>query len=379
MRKLRPGSRICLNLSQNDSSFCVALSAALSVAGWLLAEHILNLLRTPQAIHADALVYLRISFLGMPIATMGIMTTMGLRGVGDARTPLYSMILTTVLTALLNPVFILGWGPIPAMGIAGSALAGLVGGAIGAGWLITVLYSRDLPLRLRGAEVGYLVPKGEELAYVAGKGLPMGGTMMINTLSAAIMFNLVNREGMVMSAAYSAVLQIWNYVQMPAFATSMAVSAMVAQNVGAGQHHRVGAITRAGVWANTAVTIVLTAAILLFDVPLLALFLGTGSAAIPEAEHIQDLATAAWVLSGVMMVHSGTLRACGVIILPLLIVITSHYFARLGFYFVFYDALGADALWLSYPFGSLVGMVLMWWAYARGPWRKELGRKGITG
>lgn len=352
--------------------FCMALSAAVSLLGWLWAEEILRALKTPESIHDAALAYLRISFIGTPIATMGMMTTMGLRGVGDARTPLYSMILISVLTALLNPVFILGWGPIPAMGIAGSAWAGLVGGTIGAGWLVAMLYTRDLPLRLRGKELRYLLMLREEIGYVAGKGLPMGASMVINTLAAAIMFNLVNREGMVTSAAYSAVLQIWNYIQMPSFAVSMAVSAMVAQSVGAGQHGRVGEVTRVGIWFNTGVTVVLSSLILVADAPLLALFLGTGHAAIAEAEHIQNLSTAAWIFTGVMMVHSGTLRAYGVVMMPLLIGIASQYFARIGFYTVFYPALGADALWLAYPFGSFLALVLTWWLYAKGGWRKGL-------
>ena len=352
--------------------FCVALATALALIGWVFSPQILALLKTPQVIHDDALIYLKISFLGMPFATVGMMITMGLRGAGDAKTPLYSVILMTVLTALLNPLFIAGWGPVPAMGIAGSAWAALVGGAIGAIWLIARLYSHDLPLRLRGAERRYLLPMREELRYVAGKGLPMGAQMLIGSLAAAFMFNLVNREGMTVSAGYSAVLQIWNYIQMPAFAISMAVSAMVAQNIGAGHHERVGQINNLGVWVNTAVTVALSLALLAFDGPVLALFLGKGSPAIPTAEHIQDLATVAWVFSGVMMIQSGTLRAYGVVVAPLIIMIVSQYFARLGFYYAFYDRLGVDALWLSYPFGGIVALVMTWWTYRYGGWRKKL-------
>jgi len=351
--------------------FCMALSAVTGVLGWFFAEPILGLLKTPAAIHEDALAYLRVSFLGMPIATMGMMTSMGLRGVGDAKTPLYSMVLITVLGALLNPVFISGFGPIPAMGIAGSAFAQLVAGTIGAVWLVAWLYVRDLPLRLRGPELRYLLPLREELAYVTSKGFPMGAQMLINSLAAAVMFFLVNREGIVTAAAYSAVLQIWNYIQMPAFAISMAVSAMVAQNIGAVQHDRVGEVTRAGVIVNTLVTVALSGGILLFDGPVLSLFLGKGNAAIPVAEHIQDLSTAAWVLSGVMMILSGTLRAYGVVIAPLVVNVISQYFARIGFYYAMHPLLGADALWLSYPFGGLVALVLTWWLYAHGRWRRK--------
>ena len=62
-------------------------------------------------------------------------------------------------TAALNPVFILGLGPFPAMGIAGSAVATLIANAIAVIALISYIYRRDLPIRLRGHELHYLRPE----------------------------------------------------------------------------------------------------------------------------------------------------------------------------------------------------------------------------
>lgn len=354
------------------TGFCTALALVGALAGWLFSEPLVRLLATPKEIHDPALIYLRISFLSMPFSTLSMMMGMGLRGVGDAKTPLYSVILTTILVVALNPLLILGHGPVPAMGIGGSALANVLAGVIGALFVVGRIYWRDLPLRLRGAELRYLLPLKEELAYVMTKGLPMGTQMLVSSAAAVIMVGLVNREGMLTTAAYGAVMQIWNYIQMPAFAISMAVSAMVAQNIGAGHHDRVGQISTAGVISNSIVTIVLTALLLLFDGPLLSLFLGSESKAIPVAEHIQELATWAWIFTGVMMILSGTLRAYGVVVMPLIIMIVSQYPARLGFYEVFYPSMGADALWLSYPFGGLVALVMTWWTYRHGSWRRKL-------
>jgi len=352
------------------TGFCLLLSILGAIGGWFLSDPLLHLLATPPPIHADALAYLKVSFLSMPAGMLGMMLAMGLRGVGDSRTPLYSMALTTVFGIALNPLLILGWGPIPRLGIAGSALANVIANVVGTGWMIAWMYRRDLPLRLRGAELRYVLPLRDELGYVLGKGLPMGAQMIVSSAAAVIMVGLVNKEGMITTAGYGALMQIWNYIQMPAFAISTAVSAMVAQNIGASAHQRVSEITRAGVISNTVVTALLTIALIAFDRPLLTLFLGKGSAAIPVAEHIQLIATWAWVLTGVMMVLSGTLRAYGVVIVPLLIMIVSQYFARLGFYFAFQPSMGADALWWSYPFGGVVAVALTWWTYARGSWRR---------
>jgi len=353
------------------TGFCTAVAAAGGTLGWFLADPLLHLLATPAAIHDPALAYLRVSFLAMPFSTVSMMISMGLRGIGDARTPLYAMILTTIAGIVLNPLLILGVGPFPKLGIAGSALALAIASLLGVAVMIVATYWRDLPLRLRGHEFAYLLPQRNELGYVLGKGLPMGAQMLVTSSASLVFVGLVNREGMMTTAAYGAVLQIWNYIQMPAFAISMAVSAMVAQNIGASQHDRVGRITMAGVMANSVITVALTGLLLAFDAPLLGLFLGEGSKAIPIAERIQLLSTWSWIISGVMMILSGTMRSYGVVILPLIIMAISLYPARLGFYEIMHGRLGADALWWAYPFGSAVALVLTWLAYARPGWRKD--------
>jgi Na+-driven multidrug efflux pump len=268
-----------------------------------------------------------------------------------------------VLGIVLNPLLILGLGPFPRLGIAGAGIANALASAIGLVTMIALIYRRDMAIRLRGAEFAYLLPGLRELAFVVAKGLPMGAQMLITSAAGIIMMGLVNREGLMATAAYGACLQIWGYVQMPAVAIGMAVSAMVAQNVGAEQHGRIGTITMAGAAANILMTGLLTALLLAFDRPLLALFLGQHSTAIPLAEHIQLITTWSFVLGGLTMVLSGTMRAYGVVVLPLIAMVVAMYPARLGFYTLLYPHIGAEAVWWAYPTGSITAMVLTGLAY----------------
>lgn len=350
--------------------FCTGLSVVISLLGWLFAEQVLELLATPVEVREDALDYLRIIFISMPFATAAMMVGMGLRGAGDATTPLYNAILTVILGAALNPLLIMGFGPIPALGITGSALANALASLIGSAAMIAQIYRRNLPLRLRGRELRYLVPSRGELTYMVAKGLPMGSQTMLSTAAGLIMVGLVNREGMLATAAYGASLQLWNYVQMPAMAIGTAMSTMVAQNVGARQHGRISAITWAGMGVTVGVTGILTALILIFDHPVLALFLGSGSAAIPLAEHIQLVCTWSFLLSGVMMALFSTMRAYGSVLLPLLVMFVSMYPGRIGFYFLAQPWIGGEAVWWSYPVGSALSVVLAVLAYQFGPWRR---------
>ncbi|MEO5586678.1 MAG: MATE family efflux transporter [Novosphingobium sp.] len=349
--------------------FCMVIAVVVSVVGLLTSSALLQVLATPGGSFAQAEAYLRVSFIAMPFGTLSMMLGMGLRGSGDAKTPLHSMILTVALDIVLNPLLIRGFGPIPELGIAGSALATGIANFAGVLLILYRLYGRDLPLRLRGHEFGYLIPRSDDLRYIVGKGLPMGAQMLLISSSQLVVIGLVNREGLNTTAAYSASMQLWNYLQMPAFALSTAISAMVAQNIGAGQHDRVSEIARVGMVANLALTGVLTLLVVAASHPLLALFLGGGSPAMPIAQHIQYVVTWSYIVMGAMMVITGTMRAYGVVVAPMIIQVIALYPVRLGFYYLLYPTMGANALWWSFPVSSIVSVALTWLVYTKGSWR----------
>ncbi|HYI42265.1 MAG TPA: MATE family efflux transporter [Sphingomicrobium sp.] len=345
------------------------VAALVAAIGWLLAPGILDMLGTPAGAHALALDYLRVIFVAMPALLMLTMLMMALRGSGDSMTPLWFMGLSVVLDSGLNPVFILGLGPAPELGIGGSALATAVANYVSLAAMLTYIYLRDLPLRLRGAELCYLWPDWARLAVIVRKGFPMGLQMIVITTSALAMLTLVNREGVHSTAAYGVAQQLWTYVQMPAMALGAAVSTMAAQNIGAGKWDRVSKITRSGVIYSLLMTGALIALLTLLDRPALALFLGSDSEALPIARHIHLVATWGFLFFGVSLVLFGTVRANGQVLWPLIILFVSMYPVRLGIALGTYGWLGADALWLSFPIGMLATCAMAVALYAHGGWR----------
>ncbi|MEA3263742.1 MAG: MATE family efflux transporter [Pseudomonadota bacterium] len=348
------------------------ISLVMATLGIVFADKVLDLLATPGAAHDQALAYLRVVFIANPIATITTMIAMGLRGSGDAATPLRFMILATLLDVVLNPILILGLGPAPALGIAGSAWATVIATTIGFGAMLVWIYAKDLLLRLRGAELAWLRPRWEESRYLLSRGLPMGAQMLVISGAGVIMIGLVNREGVVTAAAYGALLQIWNYIGMPAMAIGGAVSAMVAQHIGAGREDRVDAISLAGSLTNLAMTGLLIAALVPFDRPVLELLLGAGSPSVDAAVHIQDLAIWTYLPFGVTIVLFGPLRAFGANYAALLVLFVSMYVVRLSAYYLLYPLLGADALWYSFVISSITSLGLTLAVYFRLPWRRRL-------
>jgi len=347
-----------------------AASVAVAALGIVFVGPILRVLATPGGAFAQAEAYLSVIFMGLPASMILVLVFMGLRGTGDSLTPLWFMALNVALDAVLNPLLILGVGPFPRMGIAGSATATLVANAVAVAAAALYIDRRGLPIRLHGAERRWVLPDPALARTITAKGLPIGAQMLVISGAGLAMVGLVNRQGLDTVAAYGVVQQVWTYVQMPAMAVGAAVSAMAAQNIGAGRWDRVARITRDGLLINTALTGVIVAVALLLDRHVLGLFLPADSPALPVAAHVNLIATWGFVLFGATMVLFGTVRANGAVWGPLAILFVAMFPVRLGLAFALRPWLGGDALWWSFPAGSAATVTLAALYYRRGGWRR---------
>lgn len=355
------------------------LAVLIAAVGWVLAPQVLAMLGTGPEITPLARAFLRVTFLAMPAILIQTMLMMALRGAGDSITPLIFMALAVVLDVVLNPLFILGRGPFPEMGIGGSAFAMAVANYTSLAAMLAYLYLRRHPLRLTAPELRLLVPAPVILRLMLSKGLPIGLQMVVVSSAMLAMMTLVNHEGVETTAAFGATQQLWTYVQMPAMALGAAVSAMAAQNIGAGRWDRVTRITSAGIVFNFLLTGGLVLALLFLDRMALELFLGRESAAIVIGQHIGRLATWGFIAFGISMVLFGTIRANGQVVWPLIILAVSLYPVRMGVALGLRDRLGVDALWLSFPAAMLATMVMASALYLHGGWRRESDMARLDG
>lgn len=356
------------------------LAVLTAVVGWLETPSLLRLLATPRDAMPLATAYLRVIFAGMPFTFLIVLVSAALRGSGDAVTPLRAMILSVALDAGLNPLLILGLGPLPRLGITGSALASLIAGLVTALYLVFYIYAKDLPLRLRGRELLYLRPERGLARGIVGKGLPMGLSMIVLSASMLAMMGLVNRAGVSTTAAFGAISQLWGYVQMPALAVGAGVSAMVAQNIGAGRWERVERIAWAGSWINTVLTGATVLVITLAARPLLGLFLTRSSASVDIAIHINNIVGWSFVLFGVSIVLTSVVRANGAVFAPLIILFVAFFVVRFSAALAFHPTYASEAIWWSFPLGSVVALLLTLGYYHFGDWRSTqmLARRTAT-
>ncbi|HKD54802.1 MAG TPA: MATE family efflux transporter [Steroidobacteraceae bacterium] len=352
-----------------SATFFAAISVAMAIAGLILCRPLLVAMSTPADSLPLAVAYMRVIFLALPWLYMYAFVMAVLRGAGDSKTPFYFMMLSVGIDIALNPVFIFGFGPIPRLGIAGSALATFIAQAVSLVALIRHLYRRHHILCLHKEELRLLKVDWQVVGTLVRKGIPMSAQMLVLSLSGVLMITLVNRFGVDTTAAFGAALQIWNYIQMPAFAVAMGVSAMTAQNVGAARWDRVPHIARVGVLYSVILTGTIVLVLELADTRLYELFLPRGSAALAIASHMNRIVTPSFIFFGISVALFGVVRATGAVMAPLIILTISLLVVRFPLAQLFLERYQVDAVWWSFPISSALSTVLAVLYYKYGGWR----------
>jgi putative MATE family efflux protein len=352
-----------------SASFFAGISVVMAIAGLTLSPAILAAMKTPPQSLPLAIAYMRVIFCALPSLYMYAFVMAVLRAAGDSKTPFYFMLLSVGLDISLNPVFIFGLGPAPRLGIAGSAFATFIAQTVSLTAMVAHLYRRRHLLCLRGEELKLLKVDWRLAAALVRKGLPMGAQILVISVSGLLMISLVNRFGVDTTAAYGAALQIWNYIQMPAFAVGQAVSAMAAQNVGAGKWDRVNRVAALGILFSIAITGSVILVLELLGERAFLPFLPAHSAALAIGDHLNHIATPSYLFFAIAMVLFATVRSTGAVMLPLLIMVVALLLVRFPLAYALLSREGVDAIWWSFPVSSALAAALALLYFRLGGWR----------
>ena len=296
----------------------------------------------------------------------------GVRSSGDSKTPARFTYLVAALDVALNPLFILGAGPLPTLGIAGSASAAVCANAMGLLAIVAYLYRRNHPLILRRSELSLLRLDVDLIKSLLRQGLPRSAEFLVYSTSASIMISLVNQFGVDTSAAYGAALQLWNYLQMPIAALGVGVSIMAAQNIGAGRWDRVQTILRIGILYRVLASATAVVVSNLLSRQIFGLFFPPDAPSIALAQHINLIVSPGFILFGVVEAVFGVLRAAKVVRVPLFIMIAVLFGIRIPAAWALTTSLGPAAIWWSFPASSALAVILALGVYRYGGWRKAM-------
>lgn len=345
--------------------FSLMLSVVLGVAGILVINPLLtHMLQTPAEIYADSYTYLLITFIGYPFTLIYNMYAAVLRAVGDSKTPLYFLILSAITNIILDLVFVVGFG----MGVAGVAIATMIAQALSC--VCCHMYvGRKYEIFQLTKET--LVFDKDLLKGIIRYGVPSAIQQSVLSLNFMVVQRFVNFFGADMTAAFSVVNKIENFVTMPQMNLAMALSMFAGQNIGAGEEKR----------AKQGVTDVLKMqvafwAVILFVLPMVAsgvirLF-GMGDDANVMAIGVEaiKLCSKLYILFGFMQTFSNFLRGVGDAKFSMVTTICMI-FIRLPITYILVHIIqyGEMSIWIGMGFGWFTVMTMNIVRYLKGGWR----------
>jgi putative MATE family efflux protein len=352
------------------ATFVGVVSIGVAACGWLFAPHIIGMMGTPAESRADAIIYLRILATGLPMMSFFSFLQMAQQSSGDSRRPFYFMLIAIGMNLVLNPILIRGLGPFHPFGVAGSAMATVIGQTTALIAILVYLYRSHSPIMIRREDVHHLNPDREILMALIHRGLPITGNAVVWQISAAVMIGMVNSYGAVTAAAYTASSQVWNYMQMPAMALGSAATAMGAQNIGAGAWPRVDRVARSAVISALALTGSISLLLYFTVRHVLHVFLPVGSPAVDVAMHINFIVMWSFAMYSVSLQLIGIVRSTGAVWPAMIIAFLALVCARIAFAKLLIPYWGADAIWWSFPVGIFFSAGLHSLYYRYGGWRK---------
>ncbi len=217
----------------NGMYLAAAFAAVLTALTVLLCRRILTVMGTPQDCFEQAYDYISAIFAGIPFMVLYNLTSGYLRSLGDSRTPLVFLLISSVLNIALDLVLILVFH----IGVKGAALATVISQAI-SGILCLLWIMWKVPaLHIKGTQ--WLV-NARRISTLCSCGIPMGLQYSITAIGSVILQTAVNSLGSLAVAAMTASIKVQNFLACPFDALGSTMATYGAQNVGAGRYERLG-------------------------------------------------------------------------------------------------------------------------------------------
>ncbi len=252
----------------------IICAGIITVGSEILAHPILLLLGTPDKIIGDSLLYLRILLGGMPIVMAYNLLASILRAMGDGKTPLYAMVIASVINIVLDLLFVLvfHWG------IAGAAAATLIAQVFSSLFCFRVLLQiKTLALSFRDfytpEEKRFFSCDWEIRGQLIKLGAPMALQNIIIAVGGMIVQSVVNGFGLTFIAGYTATNKLYGMLEIAAISYGYAVSTYVGQNIGAGQIQRIHRGMRAALLLAGITSVIIGITMLLCGKVILSVFI----------------------------------------------------------------------------------------------------------
>lgn len=320
----------------------VAGGLILIVVGVCLARPMLAWMATPSEVLDQAVLYMRIYFIGMPATMLYNFGAAVLRAVGDTRRPLYFLLFSGVINVLCNLFFVI----VLHMGVAGVAAATVIAQVISAGLIVLCLMRMDGMCHVNLKRLRFYPDKFGRMMQV---GLPAGLQSVIFNISNVLIQSSINSFGAIAVAGNTAASNIEGFVYTSMNALYQTSLSFTSQNLGAKQYRRIDQVL-----VRCAVMVFLIGLVLgngahLLGQTLLGIY-STDPEVISFGLMRLGVVSVTYFLCGMMDVVAGSVRGLGYSILPMLVSLMGACVFRVVWIFtVFQWQRSLFTLYVSYP------------------------------
>jgi putative MATE family efflux protein len=345
----------------------LGLALLISVVGYTLAEPMLHLLGTEAGVMPDGLAFLRVTFAGLAGFLMVPIVNSLLRGAGEARLALIVQVLAYGLGLVAEPILVFGWGPLPALGVAGAALA-----LVGSQWVgfllqLGILFAGRARIRIDLHQLRIDLPLMVRIFRIA---LPSTIQMTLRSFSRATLLGVVALYGTFAVAAYGVAARVFMTVFVPGFGLGNAAATLVGQNLGAEKPDRAARSAWLISGYNAGLMIVCSALIVPFAEPIIAAFNDTPGVVALGAQALRVFAVG-YVFSALGSVLARGLDGAGNTLPAMVINLLTLWGLQIPLAWLFSSLLGwgTTGLWAGISVANVAnGLIFALW-FRRGRWK----------
>jgi putative MATE family efflux protein len=223
-------------LSTDSLFLSFVITAFVSLLGVLTIEPLFRLLGAPEDMIPLIRGYMLILYTGVPFVVVGMVGMSSMRATGDTRLPSMLMVLAAVINIALDPILIFGFGPIPAMGLNGAAMAALLArGSIFFGTLYLMRYRLNM-ISLNKPDPGELKKSWQDILHV---GIPAAGTNAVIPIGMTVITAMIAQYGPEAVAGFGVANRIESLTLVVFYALSAVIGPFVGQNMSGGDDSRI--------------------------------------------------------------------------------------------------------------------------------------------
>ncbi len=227
----------------------VILGLGLGIFGFVYAEEVLALMGGEPELIAEGRWYTKIMYAGNLSVILLFLLNAIFRGAGDASIAMRSLWIANILNMLLDAVLVLGWGPIPALGVMGAAIATTTGRSVGVAYQLYHLLKGSSLVKLGWQNVVVRVRTIKEIVRVGAAGV---GQFLVESASWIFLVRVVSMFGSEALAGYTIAFRVIVFTLLPSWGMANAAATLVGQNLGARKPERAEASVWKIAWYNTA-------------------------------------------------------------------------------------------------------------------------------